>query len=178
MARWRVLTLTVALALTPLIYGASTASASVAVAVPQSHAVVTEFTHTFTIKATADAPNAPAATETCHGVVDMEKSKAFPGYIQAIAYVEDCAPLAAVTCAQTADVQFDNPNSGWNADGDGKTVHGCGGASDASIKTNTCESTDEALGYRTHGIFVVVDSGGQTLDWSGNSGTLTVTRIC
>lgn len=136
---------------------------------------ISQFTQPFTIRKAV----APDVTEICAGYVTIGKSRAFPGYIQGRAWVQGCAPYPDVTCAQTADIQLQNPFDGdWVADGDGPTVHGCAGEADSSIRTNSCGKTDSPVSYRTQGIFVVIDSNGDKLAWSGDSEHLTVTRIC
>jgi len=93
--------------------------------------------------------------------------------------VEGCSPYSVVACAQTADMQIQNLNTGvWDTDGDGVTKHGCAGAAAPAIKQNTCHATGILLAYRTIGIFVVIDSLGDTATWDGPSGVLRVIRIC
>jgi len=174
MKRFAMTAVLILLAVASSLYGVTTASASVSKPHANDNVIVYKFTHTFTIHR-----NGAKETETCVGAASITKSKAFPGHIQGLAWVEGCAPDPAVTCAQTADLQTENIHTGvWDADGDGKTHHGCAGQVDASIRTNACSATDIVLAYRTMGIFVVIDSQGQRLAWHGPSKVLNVTRIC
>lgn len=153
---------------------ATTASASAPTRAHANHVAIHKITHTFTIKR-----NGVAIAETCTGVADITKSSKYPGTITGLAWVQFCTPDPAVTCSQTADMQTQNVHTGvWDADGDGRTTHGCAGKADASTITKKCFATAELLSYRTEAIFVVVDSQGVPLDWSGHSGVLNVIRIC
>ena len=156
------------------LFGVTAASASVSKPSASVPVVTYKVTHKFTVN-----HNGAREVETCEGVISLTKSKAFPGHIQGHAWVEGCAPDPAVTCAQTADMQTENIHTGvWDADGDGKTHHGCAGEVDASIRTNACSATRILLAYRIMGIFVVIDSQGQKLTWHGPGHVLKVTRIC
>jgi hypothetical protein len=133
-----------------------------------------KFTHKFTLHR-----NGATTTETCVGYVNINKSSKYPGYIAGIAYVEGCAPIPDVSCAQTADIQIMNPYTGvWDADGDGPTTHGCAERADASIRRNSCSATGITVAYRTMGIYVVIDAAGDVLAWHGPSGKMTVLRVC
>ncbi len=165
----------------------ATSFALPATAVTASHR--TASTSASALKPVADNPavvhkftvyvNGTAVAEGCSSATSIAKSKAFPGFIRGRAWVETCAPFAAASCAQTADLQIEDIHTGvWGNDGDGPTKHGCAGTTDASVIQNDCVSTAVLVPYRTVGIFVVIDSQGDKLTWHGDSPTMNVTRVC
>ena len=163
------------LALTLSVYGGTTAAAAAgATASTDDPEITSTASQTFTLQV-----NGAAVTETCSGTSAISKSSTFPGHIRGRAWVNGCAPEPAASCAQTADMQTQNIHTGvWDSDGDGATKHGCAGSADASVITKNCTATSLLLAYRTMGIFVVIDSQGDTLTWHGPSPVLNVTRIC
>lgn len=123
--------------------------------------------------------NGAEVVEGCSSASAITKSKAFPGFIRGRAWVEVCAPFAAASCSQTADLQIENINTGvWGTDGDGPTKHGCAGQADASVIQNNCTATPYLVPYRTVGIFVVIDTQGDKIAWHADSPTINVTRVC
>lgn len=172
MKHFRVIGTMTLLTMTVSVYGGTAASASAPA--PANPVVTYKVTHTFTLHR-----NGAAVTETCLGYSAIAKSIAYPGYMTTYAWVQDCTPDPAEFCAQTGDLQVQDIHTGvWDRDGDGPTRYGCAGARDASNRTWPCRSTDYTLGYRTQGIFVAIDSSGDTLTWSGEGPKESVLRIC
>jgi hypothetical protein len=168
MKRLRVIGILVLLATVLSIYGGTSASASTPT--PGATVAVYKVSHTFTMH---------RATETCIGYHAIGKSSAYPGYVATYAWVLECTPSPAEFCSQTGDLQIQNINTGvWNHDGTGPTTYGCDGPANVSTRTWPCRSTNITLGYRTQGIFVVIDAAGATLSWSGYSPKESVLRIC
>lgn len=172
MKHFRVIGTMTLLTMTVSVYGGTAASASAPA--PANPVVTYKVTHTFTLHR-----NGAAVTETCLGYSAIAKLIAYPGYMTTYAWVQDCTPDPAEFCAQTGDLQVQDIHTGvWDRDGDGPTRYGCAGARDASNRTWPCRSTDYTLGYRTQGIFVAIDSSGDTLTWSGEGPKESVLRIC
>lgn len=118
----------------------------------------------------------PQDEAKCDETVQIIKSKSYPGYMQSVAYSDNCVgtPLPS-DCSQAADMQFFD--KGEHPDGDGPTTYGCR-QSDASIRTKSCSSSTTSYGYRTYGIFTITWEGVVYGPYGVPSTEITAARIC
>jgi hypothetical protein len=160
-----VATVLLILAMSFFVYVRSTAAAPVSRSGTNNLAIASTFTQPSTLHQNDDGSvvendedsvvqNDGGTIITCYFGYGISKSAAYPGYIQGVAYVDSCTPIAAGECSSAVDLYYQDPNMPWRNDGDGPIEHGCGPAN-ASILTNTCETAPVNIGYHATAIFTV-----------------------